>query len=66
MTKHIHQQGEYFHEYLEYHGNTSVLRIRKYPRNRVVRQWLMFDTVEEAFAWYDSETTSADTGGSLH
>lgn len=57
MTKHIHQQGEYVHEYLEYHGNTSILRIRKYPRNVVKRSWLLFDTVEDAMAYFNSESS---------
>jgi hypothetical protein len=55
MTKHIHQKDEFFHEYLEYYGHTSVLRIRKYPRNVIVKTWLYFDTVEDAFAYFNSE-----------
>lgn len=55
MTKHIHQRDEHCHEYLEYHGNTSILRIRKYPRNVVLKQWLLFDSVEEAMDYFNSE-----------
>ncbi|MBU1170808.1 MAG: hypothetical protein KKD44_14700 [Proteobacteria bacterium] len=55
MTKHIHQREEYCQEYLEYHGNTSILRIRKYPRNVTLRKWLLFDTVEDALDYFNSE-----------
>lgn len=55
MTKHVHQKEEYCHEYFEYHGNTAIERIRKYPRNVVVRDWIYFNTVEEAMEYFNSE-----------
>jgi hypothetical protein len=46
MTKHIFVQ--YHHEYFEYHGNTIVERIRKGTGNTISRDWIIFDSVEEA------------------
>jgi hypothetical protein len=46
MTKHIFIQ--YHHEYFEYHGNTTVERIRKGTGNTISRDWIIFDSVEEA------------------
>jgi hypothetical protein len=59
MTRHLHQKDDYCHEYLEYDGNTAILRIRKYPRHGVMRQWLYFDSVEEAMSYFNSVSESA-------
>lgn len=55
MTKHIHQSDDYCHEYFEYHGSTAIVRVRKYPRNIVVREWIYFDSVEDAMEYFNSE-----------
>lgn len=55
MTKHAFQNDNYCHEYYEYHGNTSIERIRKYPKNKTVREWIMFDSAEEAMAFFNNE-----------
>ncbi len=39
-------------EIYEYHGNTAIERIRK-KRGRVLRDWLYFDTAEEAVDFFN-------------
>ena len=52
MTKHIFVQ--HHHEFFEYHGNTMVERIKKGAGNTVTRDWILFDTVEEAQEFFNS------------
>ena len=51
MTKHIFVQ--HHHEYFEYHGNTMVVRIKKGTGNTISRDWLLFDSVEEAQEFFN-------------
>ena len=44
-------QAEFFSEYqdvYEYHGNTEIERVRKRGEWVLFREWLLFDSVEEA------------------
>ena len=41
-------------EFFEYHGNTAIERIRK-QRGRVWREWLFFDSAEEAEAFFNDQ-----------
>ncbi|MBI5552425.1 MAG: hypothetical protein HY911_13040 [Desulfobacterales bacterium] len=41
-------------ELFEYHGNTAIERIRKH-RGRVRRDWLFFDSAEEAEAFFNDQ-----------
>jgi len=41
-------------EFFEYHGNTTIERIRK-QRGRVRREWLFFDSAEEAVAFFNDQ-----------
>lgn len=41
-----------FQECFEYHGNTAVEMTRKESGYVVKRDWILFDTVEEAQAFY--------------
>lgn len=52
MTRSLDQTGTTNREYLEYHGNTSVVRVRITRWKAVERTWLLFDTVEEAMEYF--------------
>ncbi len=41
-----------YQEVYEYHGNTAVERVRKRGGSVLLRDWLIFDTVEEAEAFF--------------
>lgn len=41
-------------ELFEYHGNTAIERIRKH-RGRIRREWLFFDSAEEAAEFYNDQ-----------
>ena len=43
--------------YLEYHGSTIVERIQVVAGAVPVRDWLLFDTVEEAADFYNENRT---------
>lgn len=55
MTKQAVQNDNLYQEFYEYHGNTAIERIRKYSRNRIVREWIMFNSAEEAMAFFNDE-----------
>ena len=40
-------------ECFEYHGSTVVERVRRYKGTTLNRDWLLFDTVEEAEDFYN-------------
>ena len=46
MTRQI--EGSDYQEIFEYHGNTAIERVRYHDSGRMLRDWLLFDTVEEA------------------
>lgn|GEM_PF-3933522 len=41
-----------YSESFEYHGNTAIERIRRQDGVTVLRDWLLFDTVEEAETYF--------------
>lgn len=41
-------------EYYEYHGNTAIEHIRR-QRGRILREWLYFDSTEEAVEFYNDQ-----------
>ena len=43
-----------YHEYYEYHGNTEVKRTRQKSGDVISRDWLVFDTVEEAMEFFNA------------
>ncbi len=55
MTKHAFQSDNLCREYFEYHGNTTIERIRKYSKNRIVREWIIFNSTEEAMEFFNNE-----------
>jgi hypothetical protein len=42
-----------YKECYEYHGSTTIERIRKKGNVTVLRDWLIFDSVEEALDYYN-------------
>ena len=40
-------------EYFEYHGNTIIERIRKQAGETISRDWILFDSVEEAADYFN-------------
>ena len=49
----IHHPNYLSYEIYEYHGNTTVERIVKKQGKTVKREWLQFDTVEEAMNFFN-------------
>ena len=43
-----------YQEKFEYYGSTAIERIRKRGRIVVARDWLLFDTVEDASEYFNS------------
>jgi len=42
-------------DFFEYHGNTEIERIRKKGDNIIARDWLVFDTVDEAMEYFNDK-----------
>lgn len=42
-----------YRDYLEYHGNTMIERSRKRGEFTVSREWLLFDSVEDATDYFN-------------
>ncbi len=55
MTKHASNTERYYREYYVYDGNTAIERIRKYSENRVIRDWLMFNSGDEAMEFFNND-----------
>jgi hypothetical protein len=56
MTRHsfyAHYQDCY-----EYHGNTMIERIRKEAGRTIKRDWILFDSVEEAQEFFNNNCAS--------
>ncbi len=49
-----HDVSSYYQDYFEYHGNTEVKRIRKKAGDIISRDWLVFDSVEEAMEYFNT------------
>jgi hypothetical protein len=43
------------HDLYEYHGNTEIVRIRETSGKTVRKDWIIFDTVEEAMDYFNSK-----------
>jgi hypothetical protein len=52
MTKHVCQKNH--HEYFEYHGNTAIERVKRRGSATISREWILFDTVEEAQDFFNN------------
>ena len=53
MTKHIFKQTH--HEFFEYHGNTTVEHIQTRAGRPISREWIIFDSVEEAQDFFNND-----------
>ena len=42
------------HDYFEYFGNTEIERIRKQHNKTVRRDWIIFDSVDEALEYFNN------------
>ncbi len=50
MTRYYNNDEE--QEFYEYHGNTAIERTRRF-KHAVRREWLLFDSAEEAEAFFN-------------
>lgn len=48
-----HELYTTYHDYFEYFGNTEIERIRKQAGKTVRRDWIIFNTVEEALEYFN-------------
>ncbi|MBW2574939.1 MAG: hypothetical protein JRC89_12185 [Deltaproteobacteria bacterium] len=44
----------HYQDCYEYHGNTTIERTRKEAGRTIKRDWILFDTVEEALEFFNS------------
>jgi hypothetical protein len=51
MTRNISYQ-DYYDSY-EYHGSTTVVVTRRQGRHTIWKDWIVFDTVEEASEYFN-------------
>ncbi len=51
MTNHIFNPD--YHDCYEYHGNTTIELTRRQGEITVWRDWILFDTVEEAAEYFN-------------
>lgn len=49
-----------YYESYEYHGNTMIEMTRKRGGVTILRDWLMFDSVEEADAYFNDNCCEAE------
>jgi hypothetical protein len=50
-----HELTSDYHDYFEYYGNTEIERIRQRAGRTLRRDWIIFDTVEEAMDFFNSK-----------
>ncbi len=43
------------HDFFEYYGNTEIVRIRQQNGATVRRDWLIFDSVDEAMEYFNTK-----------
>jgi hypothetical protein len=53
MTK--HRFDAVYQDYYEYHGNTIIEFIRKRAQVTILHKWLVFDSIEEAMAYFNTD-----------
>jgi hypothetical protein len=46
-----------YHECFEYHGNTEIERTRKVRDNIIERDWLVFNSVDEAMEFFNEKNS---------
>jgi hypothetical protein len=50
-----HELPNDYHDYFKYYGNTEIERIRQRAGRTLRRDWIIFDTVEEAMDFFNSK-----------
>ena len=58
MTRHIRHQN--YQEVYEYHGNTTIVLTRKKAGTTVRQDWILFDSVEEAAEYFNTECCAVE------
>ena len=58
MTR--HESYPDYHECYEYHGNTAVEITRKQAGVTIKRDWILFDSVEEAQEFFHDDGNSCE------
>jgi hypothetical protein len=61
MTKHIFNPD--YHDCYEYHGNTTIELTRKQGEMTIWRDWITFDTVEEAADYFNERCSAYEYAG---
>lgn len=51
---HFRKPASMYQDHLEYHGSTTVERVRKLGDIVVRRDWILFDSIEEAMEYFIS------------
>lgn len=50
-----HELTARYHDYFEYFGNTEIERIRQRAGRTLRRDWIIFDSVEDAMDFFNSK-----------
>jgi hypothetical protein len=48
-----HKLVKKYCEYFEYYGSTAIKRIKKRGRKIISREWILFDSIEEAREFFN-------------
>jgi hypothetical protein len=56
MTRHEHHL--YYDDIFEYHGGTMIERVRRQKGYIISRDWIIFDSIEEAQDFFNSNGDS--------
>lgn len=64
MMAQVREQWGTGTEWFEYHGNTAVERVRRHNGVTIMRDWILFDTVEDAEAFFNDHC--CDTAETIH
>ena len=58
MTRHISYRS--YQDVYEYHGNTTIVLTRKNGDATVRQDWILFDSVEEAVDYFNTNCCAAE------
>ena len=50
-----HELYQDYHDFFEYFGNTEIERIRMNAQKAIRRDWIIFDSAEEAMEYFNSK-----------
>ena len=43
------------HDFFEYYGNTEIVRIRKHNGTTIRKDWIIFNSVDEAMEYFNTK-----------